>query len=152
MAKESLKEETARQAAALRAVEEASAKQNQERQAQIKQMNDYVSQVATSGKLDNIIIPEKDRAGFAKAVSESIRYTDGKFSIVTELTNENLMQAFKEKFFSYKKGNLEGLIEKQAKTENTRRLQRTIPNTQKKPLGDGKNKDSKFVSLGELDD
>ena len=152
-AKEALKEEITRQAASLRAVEEASAKQNQERQAKIKEMNDYVGQVATSGKLDGIIIPEKDRAAFAKAVTESIRFNDGKFSMVTELTNENLMQAFKEKFFSFKKGNLEGLIEKQAKTENTRRLQRTIPNTQKKPLANGKQGDTgNFVSLGDLDD
>lgn len=152
MSKDALKEEDQRQKAALRSAEENSAKEVAERQRQIDSVSTYVKQVAETGKLDNIIIPEKDRLPFAKAVTNSIRYENGKFLVVSELNQDTAMKVLKEKFFSYKDGDLGDLISKAARTENTRRLQRTTQTTQKKPLASGEQGNTSFVSLGEMEE
>lgn len=152
MSKTALTEEAKKQADAIAAVKTASETSTKERQEQINEMAKYVSDVTATGKLENIIIPEKDRVPFAKAVNESIRYENGKFLMVTELNQENIMQSFKEKFFSFKKGNLDDLIDKAARTANTSRLKRSIPEGGKKPLANGQQHSSTFVSLGDMED
>ncbi|CAM6001144.1 unnamed protein product [Sphagnum balticum] len=134
---------------AAQAQTELEAKQKTEK---IKEMNDWVSSVISTGKVDNIIIPEKDRAPFAKAFASSIRIENGQFVSVTPVTQETVNDVFKEKFFSYKKGNIADLIEKAAATANTKRLVRSIPNSNKKPLGAGQKSENSLISLGDMED
>jgi hypothetical protein len=151
-AKAALKEETDYEAARLKEIHERTAQETATRQAQIKQMTDYVGNVMSTGKLDNITIPEKDRLPFAQAVNNSIRYENGKFLMVTELNQENVIATFKEKFFSYKKGDLKDLIQQEARTQNTNRLKRQVPEGNKKPLGSGQKHESAITALGEMDE
>ena len=151
MAKAALQEESNRQAAAIKAVQDKSAADNAVRDKQIKELTGYVNQVISTGRLDNIIIPEKDRIPFAQAVNSSIRFENGKFYAVTEVNPENATEVFKEKFFSYKKGNLTDLIDKAARTANTSRLKKTITEN-KKPLGGGTRNEERFTSLAEMED
>lgn len=151
--KDALKEEVKRRDDGVAAVKKANDDAVAERQKNIDQMTRYVGEVASTGKLGNITIPEKDRVPFAKAVNQSIRYENGKFYATTELTQENIMDVFREKFFTYKGGKLDDLIDKAARTANTNRLKRTIDNTQqKKPLGSGQGADSSAVMLGAMDE
>ena len=152
MAKAALKEESDKEANALKAVHDRTEKDTKERQAQIDSMTKFVSELTATGKLDNITIPEKDRVPFAKAINGAIRYENGKFLAVTELTQENILEVFKEKFFGFKKGNLTDLIEQSARAENTKRLKRSIPDGQKKPPLNGQEHKNNFVSLEDMED
>ena len=115
----------------------------------VGQLNAHIDKVVSTGEVGGLVIPEKDRAAFGKAVKDSIRYDGGKFIAITELTNDNLEQFFKEKFFSFKKGNLKELVERQARTENTKRLVKTIGNGTK-PKGSSTN-GATITTLGDLD-
>lgn len=152
LAKESLKEEAKRQADALKEVEAQADKDTKERAAQIQVLAKYVNDVAAGGKLDNIIIPEKDRKPFAKTITDNVRYENGKFLLVTELNDANAIKVFKERFFSYKNGDLTDLIEKAARSENTKRLQRSIPQNKKPLATNGQRNDSNRMTLGEMED
>lgn len=118
----------------------------------IQEMNEYVSSIVNTGKIDNIIIPEKDRAAFAKEFASSIRIENGQFVSITPITEDTVTQVFKEKFFSFKKGNITDLIEKAAATANTKRLVRTIPNGNKKPLANGQKQESGITTLSDMED
>jgi hypothetical protein len=131
-----------------RITEEANAKQEANTKA-INNMVAFVSQELEVGEIDGIIVPEKDRGPFAQEFLNSIRYDNGKFIMTTELTQENFKQVFKEKFYSYKKGDLGDLVKKAAKTENALRLRRTITKNEK-PKGDSGGGQS-FVSLNDVD-
>lgn len=152
LSKEALKEEAKRQSDALKEVEAQADRDTKERAEQIQVLAKFVNGVAAGGKLDNIIIPEKDRKPFAKALTDNIRYENGKFLLVTEVNNENAIKVFKEKFFSYKNGDLTDLIEKAARTENTKRLQRSIPQNKKPLANNGQRNDVAFTPLSEMED
>lgn len=115
----------------------------------VGQINTYIDKVVATGEIGGLVIPEKDRPGFGKAVKDSIRYDNGKFIAITELTNENMEKFFKEKFFSFKNGDLKELVQRQARTENTRRLVKTIVSPTK-PKGSSTN-GSTTTTLGEID-
>lgn len=151
-ATEALKNQTKAREEGIKAVQAQSELETQHRTEKIKEMNDYVSSIVNTGKIDNIIIPEKDRLPFAKAFASSIRIENGQFVSVTPVTNETVTQVFKEKFFSFKKGNITDLIEKAAATANTKRLVRTIPNGNKKPLGSGQRQNNDLVTMGDMED
>lgn len=151
-AKEALKEEAKRQTDGVEALRLQTEQEQTLKAAKIKEMSDYIGEVVKTGKIDNIMIPEKDRAEFAKAFSGSVRIENGKFVTVTEISNDNIAQLMKEKFFSFKNGDLSGLIEKAAATANTKRLQRTITTTQPKPLGRGARQESGLTTMADLDD
>lgn len=152
MAKDALKAATQRRDDGVKAVEANAKQEATQRTEKIKEMNDYISGIVNTGKIDNIIIPEKDRAAFAKEFASSIRIENGQFVSVTPITNDTATQVFKEKFFSYKKGNIADLIEKAAATANTKRLVRTIPNGQKKPLGNGQRREDSITTLSDMED
>lgn len=152
MAKDALKDTAKRKEDGIKAVE-ANAKQESEFRAEkISEMNDYISGIVSTGKIDNIIIPEKDREPFAKAFASSVRIENGQFVSVTPLTNDTIAEVFKEKFFSYKKGNIADLVEKAAATANTKRLIRNIPGGNKKPLGSGQKQENALVTMGDMED
>lgn len=152
MSKDALKSAAQRRDDGIKAVEASAKQEATQRDGKIKEMNDYISGIVNTGKIDNIIIPEKDRATFAKEFASSIRIENGQFVSITPITQETVTQVFKEKFFSFKKGNITDLIERAAATANTKRLVRTIPNGQKKPLSTGQKQDSAITTLSDMED
>jgi hypothetical protein len=151
-ATEALKNRVKAQEEGVKAIQENAKQEAALREGQIKEMNDYIGQVVNTGKIGNIIIPEKDRTAFAKEFASSIRIENGQFVSVTPVTQETAEQVFKEKFFSFKKGNIADLVEKAAATANTKRLVRTLPNGGKKPLGTGQRQESNITTMGEMED
>lgn len=148
-AKDSLKNQTERQAARLEAIKAENDKVTNEKAAAITEMATFVDGVVNSGKIGNITIPEKERAEFAKVFKESVRYSNGTFQLVTNLSNDNLQEMFAKEYFAYKKGNLGTIVQAAAKTENVKRLKRTIPKVTT-PQGGAHDK-TKYVTLGEMD-
>lgn len=148
LAKEALSEEKTRQAKVLADIEKENTEALEARTKDIQEMTGYVEQIITSGKLGNINIPDKDRKAFAAQFNGALRYENGKFFSVTPLHKDNIEETFQKEYFAYKKGNLDGLVERRAKTVNTQRLKATI-NTNPKPKS-AKEPGSKNLSLGEL--
>lgn len=93
----------------------------------INKLGTVVDNVVATGKIGNINIPEKDRKPFAEALKKNVRYDNGKFMLVSELTDESLNELFGKEYFAYKKGDLGQLVEAAAKTQNARRLKATLP-------------------------
>lgn len=152
MAKDALKEELKRKEDGIKAVQDNAEAETKLRTEKIQEMNDYISDIINTGKIDNIIIPEKDREPFVKEFASSIRIENGQFVSVTPVTQETINQVLKEKFFSHKKGNIADLIEKAAGTANTKRLVKTLPASQKKPLGTGQKSEETLVTMGDMED
>lgn len=148
MAKEALADEKTRQSKVLADIEKENTDALAARTKDIEEMTGYVEQVVTTGKLGNINIPDKDRKAFAAQFNGSLRYENGKFYSVTALNTDNIEETFQKEYFAYKKGNLDGLVERRAKTANTQRLKATI-NTTPKPKS-AKVPAEKSLSLGEL--
>jgi hypothetical protein len=152
MAKDALKQELKRGDDALKAAQAQTESERTHKAEKLNEMKGYIDDVVATGKIDNIVIPEKDRKEFAKAFASSVRIENGKYVTVTEISNDNIAKLLKEKFFGFKNGDLANLIEKAAATANTKRLQRTITTTQKKPLGQGQRNESSLTTLSEMDD
>lgn len=149
LAKTALTERTAARDKELDAIKKTNDEALEAKNTAITEMNTYVDQVVATGKVGNIEIPVKDRAAFAKQFKESIRYDNGKFVIVSELTQANIEKAFGKEYFSYKNGDLGSIVKTAAKTENANRLRRTIP-VAKTPKG-GEQDKSRVVTLGDLE-
>lgn len=148
--KAALKEETKREADTIDAVRKQSADITAQKTEAIGRMNGYIDTVVATGDVGGLVIPEKDRVPFANAVKQSIRYDNGKFIAITELNDANVQQFFKEKFFSFKKGDLKELVAKQARTENTKRLVKTLATDPKKPKGSSTSGET-YTTLGEIE-
>lgn len=132
--KVALKEEQDKDVAKVKAARDATQQVTSLRDQNIKEMSDFIQDVVNTGEVGGLVIPEKDRAGFAQELRKSIRYADGKFMMTTELTQENVDAIFRKEFFGYKGGKLKELVEKQARTENTNRLRRSV-GTKETPKG-----------------
>lgn len=128
MAKTARTEKAARQEAELNKLKEENDRQLEIKNKQITKINTYIDQVVDSGQIGNIQIPVKDRKEFAKSLKESVRYDEktGKLTMVTELSDESVTQEFAKEYFRFKGGDLKELVTAKAKTENVRRLKRTI--------------------------
>jgi len=149
MSKDALTEISKNQAAEIDRVKNLNDQAVQVRTDAIKQMSDYVKEVVTTGKIGNITIPEKDRAAFTKTFNDRVRYDNGKFSLVTEITNDNVQALFGKEYYDFKKGDLAGLVSIEAKTENARRLKRSLPK-QSVPKGGAEDK-SRLVPMSEME-
>lgn len=126
MSKEALTSVKTRNDKKLSDIEAKNAKEAKDRQDAITEVVDYVETVAATGKIGNIQIPKADRKKFADAFNAGLRYENGKFLAVTELSKENFEEVMKKEYFQYKKGDLDGLVERKAKTLNTKRLTKTF--------------------------
>lgn len=149
-AKSSLEERNSAQKAELDRIKADNDKELEIKEEAIKQMNTYIENVVNTGKIGKIEIPLKDRPAFAKHFKDNVRYDKGKFVMVSELSNENIGEAFAKEYFHYKKGDLGDIITKKAKTENANRLRRTAEDSKKTPKG-GAESGKRVVTLGEID-
>lgn len=148
-AKEALTEEQTASKEKIEYIKAEADRKTAEKQSAIGKMVKYVNDVVNTGVIDNITIPEKDRRGFVEHFNKNVRYENGKFLLVTELSDDNVIQNFKKEFFNFKGGKIEELITKQARTENAKRLVKTIGND-KRVRTTSDNNDSGFVALGDL--
>ena len=97
-----------------------------------KETLDSFSKVITEniskGQLGNFVISDKDKQPFYNYLAKHVQYSNGEFVMAVPLTKEpeELMKQLQTEFFRYKQGNLRDIIVKQAVTENTKRLKKSI--------------------------
>jgi hypothetical protein len=105
----------------------------------------------TDGRLDNIIIPEGDKKGFHEYVLKNVVVDGENFYMVNQLTPENIASALEAEYFRFKKGDLDELVKRKAKTQTTKklRLDKKKAAESKKQPGE-ETKEKTFVSLGSL--
>lgn len=79
-----------------------------------------------------------------------MRYDNGKFYIIKEIGDKDLEQEMQKEFFAYKKGNLNDLVERKAKTINARRLGEKKAKEKKQVGQESNNTQRKYTRLSDL--
>lgn len=116
----------------------------------INEMSDKISSIIETGNIGNFVIPKKDKEGFDQFFKQNVRYDNGKFYIIKEIGDKDLEQEMQKEFFAYKKGNLNDLIERKAKTINARRLGEKKAKEKKQVGQESNNTQRKYTRLSDL--
>lgn len=133
-----------------RAKIEKASKEVNDRQLAINGMIGLIRDPLAKGDLGNFTIPEKERGPLLNQIVDKLRLVDGKFQIVEEISNENIIAKLQAEYFKMKKGDLSALVERKAKTQNVQRLKTKIAQAEaKKPSGEG-GKQNNNLSLQDL--
>jgi hypothetical protein len=75
---------------------------------------------------DNVSIPVAEQASFMKFLGNQIDYHNGKLYKVKELNQKELAKELKVAYFEFKGGDLKGLVERKAKSEQALRIKGAI--------------------------
>lgn len=75
---------------------------------------------------DGVVIPATDRAKFAKFIGDRIDYQNGTFYTVKTIDPKELAKELKVAYFEFKGGDLKGLVERTATTQNTLKIKSKI--------------------------
>jgi hypothetical protein len=106
------------------------------------------------GRLNNIIIPEADKKEFYQHIVKNVVFDGESFYMVNPITAENIGSSLESEYFRYKKGDLDELIKRKAKTESTKSLRlkkKKIADSKKKGEGEaGEVKDGMPAPLGSI--
>ena len=134
-------------------IEAANKRQNEEYVAKVNKLNTTITSIVNENKALKFIIPETDKPKFIEFVKSSVRYdSENKtFSIVQDIKEENNARLLESLFLLYKGGDLKGLIQREAKTENVRKLQRVIDKSKlDKQAAEQKTDKKDFIALGDI--
>lgn len=71
----------------------------------------------------SFMVPDTEQKAFQEFVRENLRYEDGKFFIVQEVSDTSLKQQMETLLFHYKKGDLSKIIKREAEKKASQRLQ-----------------------------
>lgn len=94
----------------------------------IKVIGDAINKVIDSNDALKFIIPKNEKEAFSEVFRNNVQYDNGKFFLVKPLSPENLSQLMEAELFSYLKGDVSKLVQKQATTVAARRtMQRILP-------------------------
>jgi hypothetical protein len=75
---------------------------------------------------DGIVIPATDRAKFTKFIGDRIDYQNGTFYTVKTIDPKELAKELKVAYFEFKGGDLKGLVERTATTQNTLKIKAKV--------------------------
>lgn len=134
----------------LKELEEFNTRQQKEFQTSVDNLLSTIDKSITESM--NIIVPEKKRQEFKSFVQDKIKYSDNKFYITQEIEQGKMGTLLEQLLFQFNGGNLDGLIQRKAKTVATQRL-RTSVNKDKQAqnsVGQHPTNERKFIPLGEL--
>ena len=134
-------------------IEAANKRQNEEYVDKVNKLNTTITSIVNENKALKFIIPETDKPKFIEFVKSSVRYdSENKtFSIVQDIKEENNARLLESLFLLYKGGDLKGLIQREAKTENVRKLQRVIDKSKlDKHAAEQKTDKKDFIALGDI--
>lgn len=141
---------------ALQAVQTEREKQAEERNRQVvaKQQSDYAQFGNTLDTLiekgfEGSLIPVKERQAFRKFFTDQIDYQNGVFFSVNRLNLAELSKAVKVAYFNFKGGDLKGLAERTAKTQQAIKFKKQIV-TKTVPKGNGNAGGKHYVPIGDL--
>jgi hypothetical protein len=126
-------------------------------QNKVNSVNAQLSSSIVEGKGLNLIIPDTDKTPFLNFVRERVRYdqSTGQFALVQTLDAEKVGRQLEALYYQYKNGDLKALIQREAQTQNRKRLGAQI-NKSKQSAGAGGANENRaggptgFVPLGSL--
>jgi hypothetical protein len=127
LADKEYKAHQAQNEAQLKAIEQKNAVAQQNYTNAVNKLNaSLVSSIQESKGL-KFIIPDTDKAAFTEFVKKGVRFDaeTNSFSIVQELGEDN-SRLLESMFLLYKKGDLTGLIKREAQSATVKRLQKTV--------------------------
>lgn len=113
-----------------------------------------LTQFIDEGKGMNFIIPDTDKLPFKAFVQERMEYDANtkEILLVERFGGDDAARKLEALFLLYKKGDLKGLIKREAQTQNTRRLGQRVKAANASPGSSSENKkdQTEFVPLGSL--
>jgi len=108
-------------------------RQNKQGKKEDMQMIGAVESIIQKGKLNKFTVPVKEREKFHQFSLQHIqRNPQGGYMLVQQLDPRSLEQQLQEMYFTYKKGDLSSIIQREVKTEGAKRLKRTASKADKK--------------------
>jgi hypothetical protein len=117
-------------------------------------VNTLLSKIDATLQSDNLkyIVPEKKQQDFKKFVQDNIRYSEGNFYVTQQIEDAKMGPLMEQLLFQFNGGNLNGLIEKKARTLTTQRLKTAVSKDRQvqNNKGEGVNSKPGFIPLGEL--
>jgi len=146
-----LKEKQDAQEAASQAAFESQAQAKAAQEARDKSFGENLSNIINTGKVGNFQVDKKDAEEFYNHVLSNVQRQGENYVLSLPLTSDNLQTQLEQMFFGFKKGDLSKFVTTTAKTENTKRLKRSMrkDKTEESSSEDGKRKrGSKLPTLG----
>lgn len=139
------------EADALARAEKAAADRVANEQKALQTMDSVITDVIMNSKTDKIVIPDAKRAEFAQFVKDHMYYDGEKFFIMKPIDQESAAQQIQGEYFSFVKGNLKDLVERSAKTQNTKKLMLGVQQSKKSAKSStDTNNNGGFIPLGSL--
>lgn len=125
-------------------LDEETSKQIQDKTEKVNKFVTFVDSLVNKGEVGDFIIPEKDRKPLVDQLVNNTRIIDGKFYLMEELTEKDLVSKLQAEYFKLKKGNLNDLVKRKAATEQVKKLKTRVEEGNAKPKGESS---GKFTSL-----
>ncbi len=123
----------------------------------VNKLNQSLTVAVSEGKGLNIAIPDTEKPGFLEFVREKVEYDSrtGKFLLVQPIADEELNRQLESLYLLYKKGDLKSLIQREAQTQNVRRLKKVVDKSKQGQNSGGQaapagRQPGSFVALGDL--
>ena len=124
--KAALKEKQDAQDSATKNTFEKQEEAKKDQDAQDKKFGETVSSIINTGKIGNFQIAKKDAEGFYNHVLKHIERKNDGYALSVPLTNSNFQEQLQQLFFGFKKGDLSKFVAADAKTQNAKRLKRSM--------------------------
>lgn len=131
-------------------------KQNATAEKEYQNLTSALNQQLVSSVNENkgkFIIPDTDKPAFLDYVRSTLEYDKAskKFLVVLPVEKEDLESQIEALYFKYKKGDLKSLIQREAQTQNRKRLGKVVEKS-KTPASSSNEppKNTGFVALGDL--
>lgn len=152
--KEALKEMSAGQEKSRSKVAKDQEVSNKKNRQQDAQMIGAVEQVIQTGKLNKFTVPVKEREEFHQfALSHMQRNPNGGYMFVQPVNGRQLEQQLQEMYFTYKRGDLSSIIQREVRTEGAKKLKRvSSKSTTKKGAGGDGGRGKKRGSLPTMEE
>lgn len=113
----------------------------------LQSLADNVKALVNKG-FDGIVIPEKERKAFLDHFAQQVDYHNGQIYRVQTIDQKELNKVMKAAYFEFKGGDLKGLVERTAKTQNAVKI-RTKIKAQVTPKATG-TQNKNYIPLGNL--
>lgn len=120
---------------ALTAIEDSRKRADAAFQVSVNKYNQQLSVAVKEGKGIKIVIPDTEKDQFLQFVRENTQQLpDGRFAIVRPVA-ENLGTQLEALWYEFKKGDFKSLIQREAQTQNVRRLRSQVEKSKDKGTG-----------------
>jgi hypothetical protein len=98
----------------------------------VKQLTTLLTEEISSNSSMKLLVPDAKKADFNNFVRKHIQSIDGGFYAVQQIDNKSLSRILDGLYLQFVNGDISGLIQRAAATQNTNRLKRAVQSTRDK--------------------